>query len=510
MSYNILGTLETITEGTHKYQYQYDNDNRLTAIVNEKGEIYKFERDRKGNIVKEIGFDKMIRLYDLNYAGQITRIRRPGGRYTKLTYDKRGRVIRTDYHDQSFEEFVYGKNGWLDEVKNQYVTVKFERDKLGRIVKEWQNDLWIQKDYGETEEKVELTSCFGANILSKYNVMGQVTHMVAHLDGRNIWAARLDYNALGQESFQQVSGGVISNMSYDMSGRPIEHSVYSMKGDGLRHRRYEWDMGARMKKMTNVLSKGNVIYSYDLFHNLVGEQGDDVPSVFRVFDEMGNLYATKDRSDRIFGEGGRLEVAKVDIKEKLSTYQSGYGKQNFVGEEYYYDEEGNLALKKNPDGSIWEYYYYGNGLLRKIVKPDKSIVIFKYDGLGRRIEKKIMQGNEKSSLASVRFSDLAKQPNTKWESIGGARICREDTTSKQDRIIKRKISSVYAAEVSHVNSDMLRVEKIVRFMWSGKSLLHEWEEDTVDTFGVINTVDFQADYLRKIGGKSILERKKKR
>lgn len=45
--------------------------------------------------------------------------------------------------------------------------------------------------------------------------------------------------------------------------------------------------------------------------------------------------------------------------------------------------------KTEADGSIWEYSYYGNGMLRKVVRPDKSAVIFKYDGLGRRIEKSI-------------------------------------------------------------------------------------------------------------------------
>ena len=44
--------------------------------------------------------------------------------------------------------------------------------------------------------------------------------------------------------------------------------------------------------------------------------------------------------------------------------------------------------KTEADGSIWEYSYYGNGMLRKVVRPDKRAVIFKYDGLGRRIEKK--------------------------------------------------------------------------------------------------------------------------
>ena len=54
-------------------------------------------------------------------------------------------MIRTDYYDKTYENFTYNKNGALIEVENQYgkVGLKFERDSLGRITKEWQGRHWI-------------------------------------------------------------------------------------------------------------------------------------------------------------------------------------------------------------------------------------------------------------------------------------------------------------------------------------------------------------------------------
>src|SRR5690606_26528552 len=41
-----------------------------------------------------------------------------------------------------------------------------------------------------------------------------------------------------------------------------------------------------------------------------------------------------------------------------------------------------------PMGSTtWTYEWYGNGMLKKVVRPDGQPVEFRYDPLGRRIEK---------------------------------------------------------------------------------------------------------------------------
>lgn len=76
----------------------------MISIVNEKGERYQFERDVKGNVIKETGYDKVARIYELDYSGLIKKVKRPGGRVTKYTYGKMCRVTRADYHDKSYEE----------------------------------------------------------------------------------------------------------------------------------------------------------------------------------------------------------------------------------------------------------------------------------------------------------------------------------------------------------------------------------------------------------------------
>ena len=131
------------------------------------------------------------------------------------------------------------------------------------------------------------------------------------------------------------------------------------------------------------------MYSYDRFSNLVSAKESGFETIFRSVDIVGNLYETKDCSDRIYGAGSRLEKSCINLKEKRNKYQGGYGKLITKGRQFFYDEEGNLAKKIEPDGGTWTYLYFGNGMLREVTRPDKSCVSFQYDTFGRRIEKSV-------------------------------------------------------------------------------------------------------------------------
>ena len=199
----------------------------------------------------------------------------------------------------------------------------------------------------------------------------------------------------------------------------------------------------------NELTRGEITYSYDQFSSLVSAKGRDILTVFRTFDEVGNIYGTKDKSDRSYKEGSRLEASGIDLKEKRNVFQGGYGRLVTKGVEYSYDEEGNLVKKREKDGKTWEYMYYGNGMRRKVVRPDKSEVSFGYDAFGRRIEK-----------------------------------CITGTGS----------------------------EKAIRFLWDGNALLHQWEEeaDKADKRRKpLQRIEDQAEYVAKLSEKRKQEEKEK-
>ena len=321
------------------------------------------------------------------------------------------RTYERDYsglvtNDTTYENFTYNKNGALIEAENQYGKVKFERDSLGRITKEWQGRHWISNQYDELGNCIQTVSSFGANILTSRNEMGQTTQVAAYLDKEKPWVSRMEYDALGQETQRLFSNNICSAWDYDKAGRPIFHEVSNQRSkadaahqgifgnvvgwsDTLRRHRYEWDVNYQLKEVTNGLTKGTTVYSYDQFSNLVSAKESGFETIFRSTDIVGNLYETKDCSDRIYGAGSCLEKSCINLKEKRNKYQGGYGKLVTKGRKFFYDEEGNLAKKIEPGGGTWTYLYFGNGMLREVTRPDKSCVSFQYDTFGRRVEKSV-------------------------------------------------------------------------------------------------------------------------
>lgn len=200
-----------------------------------------------------------------------------------------------------------------------------------------------------------------------------------------------------------LPGNVISASSYNTMGRVATHGVTS-NGQNVRQRKYEWGMNQQLKSITNELNNTKTTFSYDEFSNLVKADYGLGNILHRQNDKVGNLYATSDKSDRIYGKGSRLEQSDINLNEKKSTFQGGHGKLVTKGAEYTYDGEGNLIKKieaPNPNAWVygvnmekvytniptWHYEYYGNGMLKKVTKHNGETVEFKYDSLGRRVEK---------------------------------------------------------------------------------------------------------------------------
>ncbi|MGE7911738.1 hypothetical protein [Lysinibacillus xylanilyticus] len=257
--YTILGSLMSREQGGKKVKFNFDTEEQLTAVINEKGEAYQFERDTKGNIIKEVGFDELTRTYERSLAGLVQKIQRPGDRWTAYQHDGLGNVIRADYYDNTWETFGYDKNGSLIETENEHVAVKLELDPTGQVIKEWQNDHWISSSYDELGNRSQITSSLGAKIDVARNEMGDVSQITASRSEQSLWTASMQYNKLGQEIERILPGDVISKWQYDVTGRPTHHRISNQNRD-TRRRAYNWDVNHRLRSMMNELTGVKVTY----------------------------------------------------------------------------------------------------------------------------------------------------------------------------------------------------------------------------------------------------------
>ncbi|GAA0539935.1 DUF6531 domain-containing protein [Chitinophaga japonensis] len=367
-TYTPLGSLKTREENGARIYFVYNKEEQLTGVVNEHGEIYRFTRNQRGDVIQETGFDGISRRYERDVTGKVVKLERPGGRWTEYEYDYNGRLTRAEYDDGTWETYSYDRNGQLVEAINEHGTLRLQRDVMGRVVQEWQNGCTVSSTYGGDGRRSRLQSSLGADIQLQRNAAGYITGIQAQAAGMPTpWTAEIARNPLGLEIARSLPGGVKSSWSYDKAGMPESHLVNSGERS-IRRRHYRWDANRRLKQIVNGLQNGAVRFGYDDFGNLAWAQYEDGQYDYRLPDKAGNLYQTRERQDRSYGAGGRLQ---------------------FTGDaRFLYDEEGRLVKRIiTRTGMTWTYEWYSNGMLKNVVRPDGQSVEFRYDPLRRRTEK---------------------------------------------------------------------------------------------------------------------------
>lgn len=364
--YTPLGSLKAREESGARIQFNYDTEERLVSLLNENREVYRFRYDNRGKVVEEKGFDGLTREYLRDRAGKVIRVNRPGGKFTEYEYDLAGRLSRAEYSDGTWEVYSYNKSGQLAEAQNEACRVQIIRDAAGRVIKEIQEEHTVESSYDKLGRRTGVKSSLGASVNMERTSAGFVSRTAATNGEGAAWEAQFAYNALGLETERLLPGGVVSSFRYDGGGRPAEHTVRH-GARTLRHRMYSWSVNDRLQSMMNGLTRGLVQYGHDDFGNLAWARYEDNAFDYRLPDKVGNLYKTKERTDRKYGAGGRLLESE--------------------GTKYGYDEEGNLISKTLPEGKQWVYEWSGNGMLKKVTRPDGEEVGFEYDALGRRTAK---------------------------------------------------------------------------------------------------------------------------
>lgn len=400
-AYDALNHIIARSQAGQTVNYKYDTESNLVQLTNEHNENYIFEIDAADRVVKEIGFDGLVRNYSRDTAGKVIKVDRPGNKFTQYNYDAVGNITDVNYHDDSFEKYTYLKNGLLNTAANSNAVIGFERDILGRIIKETNAEDFISYQYDLLGNRTQITSSLGANINNEFDDLNNVTHTNA-----NGWQSNMNYNELGLEIERLLPGNISSKLTRDKLGRTIVQNIRNTQTT-LHNRQYTWDVNYRLQRITDS-STGITQFSHDEIGNLTKTIFSDGTEQLRNPDPVGNLFNTPDRKDRDYGRGGKL------LKANGTTFK--------------YDDEGNLIEKREAVGKAWLYQWNASGMLQSVKRPDGETVSFLYDALGRRISKKFKNTNTK-------WLWDGNKPLHEWKENASTGAILSNTTVNEDGII---------------------------------------------------------------------------
>jgi RHS repeat-associated protein len=356
---------------------------RLEAVTNAKSEVYHFEYNAASWVIGETGFDGRELQFEYDLTGN--RITSINGLGERIIYerDARGRLTRQRLPDGSTTDFSYDSAGFLQSATNQDSSIAFERDSLGRIIRETQNGHTIKRKFDSTGNLSVLESSFGHRIDYRFDANGLLTYFSK--DGRN--EVRIERDARGSETRRLLPGGFKLSQEYDSVGRLLEQEFAPLQDDQphldtsqtLIKRSYQYD-GTHLVGIQDQ-AWGKTTYVYDPAEHLIAVLRTSGASERFSYDENDNTTESMRDDQRMtlrYGHGDRL-LAKGD-----TTYK--------------YDDQGRLILKRETStkGDILESYYTWDALdqLRSFENPEGKIWEYAYDAFSRRIQKRASDGDE--------------------------------------------------------------------------------------------------------------------
>ncbi len=422
------------TELYDTVHYQYDNRNRLCAVINHDGtsdSVTQYAYDPAGNQTKLVtgltqvqdlnqlsGNDYALTQYEYNHLNQCIKLTDPAGNSELYTYDLFGNILEKTDKNGDVKTYTYTPHGLLKSVaaaKGEDITnISFTYDKFGnrtsmtdetgtttyeysisqQLQKETKNGL--VKDY-TYDKNGNVTRFFikdaGKTTLDQtyiYDVNNRMTSMT----GDNITSS-LTYDANGNVT-AVTRGGINTNYTYNEINA-LSNVVTKKDSTVYQNDTYTYYLNGNKKTATD--TNNTTTYQYDGIGRLTKEAVSGSYTATYSYDTYGN----------------RL---KKTVSDGVNSYQTAYtyNKNNQLLEEaktangttdinrYFYDNNGNqtyankeqlmlpaqvdfrVQIRKSGDASSYEY----DGLNR-LTKADINgkISTYTYNGDNLRQSKTV-------------------------------------------------------------------------------------------------------------------------
>jgi RHS repeat-associated protein len=414
MTYAGMRRLTSRTQDGVTVHFRYDTEERMVAVENASGSVYRYVLDPNGKVIEERSYDGTIRCYERDPAGRVTRVVRADNRTSTYTYDIGGRVVGVSHSDGTKETYAYRADGQLMEASNDDVSLKLERNIVGRVVREAQGEDSVESFYNLLDRRSSLRTSKGHELEIDLDSGGELLGMhtgATPAQGPlspgvpSPWEVHVTRNLIGLEMERLLPGNVSSRWERDQLGRPIKHEV--MAGAvPVSAKSFAWEADERLRMVIDALN-GPVQYDYTQNGTLAKAAYADGHVDLRLPDALGNLFKTTDRKDRKYGPAG--QVLESSDERGITRYD--------------YDPEGNLVHKVEPDGKEWKYVWNIAGLLVQVIRPDGQAVRFGYDALRRRVWKQFGQ-------RTTRWLWDGNVPIHEWVEVSEA-LPDQTTTPKQ-------------------------------------------------------------------------------
>ena len=403
-----LRVVQIIDEAGNRQNFEYDDFNNRTKVVDNNNRSTRYGYDAKGNVTNKIdALGNVTRIQYDSLNNPTNRTDAKNGR-TAFFFDGKGNLIKTvnalkctntvTYESRGLPQLIRDANGNI--LSNSYDAagnLVASRDALGYV---------RSNSYDGVGRKIQEVDPNGATNRFAYDPNNNLLTTIDPLGFTNSFAYDANNNQIAvtdARSYQTVKtydakdrlvsvrdplGGVASN-AYDALDRKIATT------DPLGNvTRFAYDPVGNLVVVSNALGQATR-YTYDAngnqltVSNALGQvttnQYNELNRLVRVTDPLG--YATRYDYDEL---GQRTRVTDANSQITRFNYDALGRLTNVVDAStgkvsYVYDRVGNRISMTEPNGRVTTFSY---DVINRLIQKQEPIGTyrFKYDGAGNRLE----------------------------------------------------------------------------------------------------------------------------
>lgn len=335
----------TLPDGA-RTTYEYDSFNRLTKATNPLNQATTFAYDRRNNLTSQTDAK---------------------GQQIRFTYDAVDRLVLKNRPDGGIN-YTYDRVGNLLTITDADSSVSFTFDASNRLTdartgsSSHQPTTLIRFTYDANGNRRTMTDPTGGVTNYEYDALSRLTS----LTDPSSQIYRFTYDAASRRKQISKPAGAATVYTYDDANHLV--TLLNQSAAGNLTLSYAYDRAGNRLNMTD--SVGAHAYSYDSLYRLTGatHSGGGNPAETYAYDSLGNRTSSHLSATYAHNAANRLTAdAQFD---------------------YQYDANGNLTSRKErASGKTTTYAYDSENQLVRIDFPDATSALYRYDGLGRRIEK---------------------------------------------------------------------------------------------------------------------------
>ncbi|WP_345964766.1 DUF6531 domain-containing protein [Streptomyces coelicoflavus] len=440
--------------------FAYDTELRLTSVTSASGAVWSYAYDPAGRLVREVDFNDRAVAYTYDAAGRLAQRTNGADETTTYVRDARGRVVERR-SDDVIAAFSYDSAGQLVAAVTPDTRLTLARDAVGHVVVEECNGRAVHTAYDTLGRRVERRTPSGAVSHWEWDANNRPTR-VRLADS----ALSFAYGASGHEIERQLGETAVLSQEWDAGHRLTGQTVLgraasdaNASDEALLHRAYTYGQdgsltaiddqayGSRrfsrdgLGRVETVSATGwSERYAYDAAGNVSRVDVPEGPQGKRVHD--GTLIRRSGHITYIHDAQGRL------VRQARKLLSGGTREWTYT-----WDTEDRLTQVTTPDGHRWAYVY---------------------DGLGRRVAKRLLSDAGRPVEEThftwdgshlVEESSTVSGPTRSWEWAPGTN--RALLQVDQDEVDRR----FYAIVTDLVGTPTELVDEKGQIAWRARTTL---------------------------------------